>query len=454
MKPTLSLTVNSESMNSDPAKIAKLEMDLNDFAPDVRANALRVLRAHAACGTVTARASVAAANLHCHTFFSFNAHGHSPSSVAWQGWRRGYLMMGIVDFDTLDGVDEFLAACEAVGLRGSAGIETRVFVPELASCEINSPGEPGVAYHLGIGFASGKIPEENRHLLLDMRQRAHQRNRALIDRVNAHLDPVKLDYEADVLPLTPGGNATERHIVLAYIQVAERIVPSTTAFWADRLGVARGEMAVLMENTSAFRGRIRDKLMKRGGIGYVQPGYETFPSVAEFHRLIVACGALPCAAWLDGASEAERAPDELLALHIGKGVVALNIIPDYARRRPQDLRRVVQLAEELDLPVHVGTEMNNPNQAMIDDFSAPEFAAVRDAFLAGAHFVYGHIVMQRALGSGYQSEWARAHLESRRERKEFFTAVGRRAIPGKQYLSALPRRLDQTMSPDDILARL
>jgi hypothetical protein len=52
--------------------------------------------------------------------------------------------MGIVDFDVLDGVDEFLDACELVGVRGSAGIETRVFLPEFATREINSPGEPGV----------------------------------------------------------------------------------------------------------------------------------------------------------------------------------------------------------------------------------------------------------------------------------------------------------------------
>jgi len=40
-------------------------------------------------------------------------------------------------------VDEFLSACEIAGVRGSAGMETRVFIPEFADREINSPGEPG-----------------------------------------------------------------------------------------------------------------------------------------------------------------------------------------------------------------------------------------------------------------------------------------------------------------------
>ncbi len=50
-------------------------------------------------------------------------------------------------------------------------------------------------------------------ILADMRERARLRNLDIIQRVNAYLAPVILDYEADVLPLTPAGTATERHIV-------------------------------------------------------------------------------------------------------------------------------------------------------------------------------------------------------------------------------------------------
>ena len=103
--------------------------------------------------------------------------------------------MGIVDFDVLDAVDEFLDACDLVGVRGSAGIETRVFVPEFATREINSPGEPGIDYHMGIGFTSSTVPPEAAGILADMRERARQRNLDIIQRVNAYLDPVTIDYE-------------------------------------------------------------------------------------------------------------------------------------------------------------------------------------------------------------------------------------------------------------------
>ncbi|MDH4138648.1 MAG: hypothetical protein OEW09_18310, partial [Anaerolineae bacterium] len=442
--------------------IANLETSLNDFAPAVRAQALAELVALAQQGTMPLEPEADVANMHCHTFFSFNAYGHSPTSLAWLAKRRGFRLMGIVDFDVLDGVDEFLDACEVVGVRGSAGMETRVFLPEFATREINSPGEPGVYYHMGIGFTSSQVPETAASILDDLRQRAARRNRGVADRVNAYLTPVTIDYERDVLPLTPGGTATERHMVVAYVQAAERIVPNLIEFWADKLNVEPGRVATLMGDTPKFQNLIRAKLMKRGGVGYVQPDSGMFPSVEEFHRLIVACGALPCATWLDGTSAGEQAIEELLDLLIGRGVVALNIIPDRNWNiadpetrclKVQNLYDVARLAQELALPLNVGTEMNSFGQKLVDDFDAPELAPVRQVFLDGAYFIYGHIVLQRALGLGYQSEWAQTHMPSRRERNDFYTRVGYWVSPGKAGMARL-KQLDSSMSPADILSKL
>jgi hypothetical protein len=199
--------------------------------------------------------------------------------------------------------------------------------------------------------------------------------------------------------------------------------------------------------------------MKRGGVGYVQPSHDAFPRVDEFHRLITACGALPCAAWLDGTTSGEQAIEELLGLLIDQGVVALNIIPDRnwnladpdeQRRKVQHLYDVVRLAGELDLPLNVGTEMNSPGNKLVDDFNALELAPVRQAFLDGAHFIYGHTAMQRALGLGYQSPWAQTHLPTRRQRNEFYTQIGYATPPGIAGLAML-RKLDSNAYPDEIL---
>ncbi|OUC05239.1 hypothetical protein RY27_28465, partial [Litorilinea aerophila] len=182
-----------------------LQEQLNDFDPAVRRQALERLLA---LQPQPPRPPAEVANMHCHTFFSFNAYGHSPTSLAWLGRQQGFKLMGIVDFDVLDGVDEFLDACALTGVRGSAGIETRVYLPEFAQHEMNSPGEPGVLYHMGIGFTTTDVSPEAAAILDELRTQSAQRNQGLIQRGNAYLDPVQVDYERDVLPLTPKGNAT------------------------------------------------------------------------------------------------------------------------------------------------------------------------------------------------------------------------------------------------------
>jgi hypothetical protein len=179
-------------------------------------------------------------NLHCHTFFSYNSYGYSPSKFAWLARRAGLAVAGIVDFDVLDGLQEFLEASKSLNLKACAGIETRAFVPELADKEINSLGEPGIAYHTGVGFPTANLKGWLKDFLDKLKDTAQQRNRELMQRVNKYLSPVELDYQRDVLVLTPSGNPTERHLCLAYARKAQDFFPDRrqlAQFWADKLGV-------------------------------------------------------------------------------------------------------------------------------------------------------------------------------------------------------------------------
>ncbi len=433
----------------------ELEEALNSFDAATRGAALSALVEEQAIAPPVQPV----ANLHCHTFFSFNAYGYSPAGLAWLARQQGIGLMGIVDFDVLDAVDEFLDACELVGVRGSAGIETRTFVPEFAAREINSPGEPGIYYHMGIGFTTSVVPPAAQAVLAELRAQSAQRNRELVARVNSYLAPVTVDYDADVLPLTPAGNATERHIVVAYIGAAQRETDNPAAFWAQKLNMERAAVEKQLQDSPGFQNLLRSKLMKRGGPGYVQPGHETFPPVEKLHTLVLACGALPCVTWLDGTSVGEQAMDELLALLMAKGAVALNIVPDrnwniadpqQAALKQQKLYEVVALAKELDLPLNIGTEMNSWGQKLVDDFAAPALAPVREAFLDGAYFIYGHTVLQRACGLGYQSAWAAAFLPGRRERNTFYTAAGKAIAPGAKGRQLL-QRVRQEMAPQELL---
>jgi hypothetical protein len=276
--------------------------------------------------------------------------------------------------------------------------------------------------------------------------------------VNAYLDPVKLDYDQDVMPLAPAGNPTERHIVLAYAEAVEREVQNPVEFWSRKLDLSADEVAKVIHDAAKFQNLVRQKLMKRGGVGYVQPDSGSFPSVDAVNDLTLACGALPCAAWLDGTSTGEQAMGELLHLLISKGAAALNIVPDRnwniadvetKKLKLGKLYEIVQLAQELDLPLNIGTEMNSFGQKLVDDFDAPELEPVRQAFMDGAMFIYGHTVLQRECGMGYQSEWAQTQLPTRREQNAFYTRVGY-LVPGGKIRVAL----EPTMSASEVLGKL
>lgn len=435
------------------------EDNLNDFAATVRQMALDELlaaRPAAPSGSV---------NMHCHSFFSFNGYGCSPTALAWEGKQRNLKAMGLVDMDVLDGVDEFLSACDQVGLRGSTGIETRIYLPAFADVVINSPGEPGVCYHMGIGFTTGQVTAQAQKTIDDLRERATRRNQAMVARLNNHLQLVAIDFEADVLRLTPNGNATERHLLDAYVTTADRMYPDEREkkmFWAEKLSLPGDQVGAALTDPPAFKNLVRARLMKRGGPGYYQPTPESFPSLEDFHDLILACGAIPCLAWLDGTSAGEADIDTLLAFMVERGVAAVNIIPDrnwnikdpnVKAQKVDNLYRFVEAATEWDLPINAGTELNKYGQCWFDDLSVPELQPIRKSILDGAHFIYGHTVLERHLGLGYQSDWASAQLPTRKERSVFYTRVGYLVPPGEQGQRLL-EGMSSAETPDTITAKL
>ena len=410
----------------------ELERKLDSFNAAERAQALSALIKKVEAGEMTLPEAGTAVNLHCHTFCSYNSYGYSPSKFAWLARKGGLAVAGVVDFDVLDALEEFLAAGRRLNLKACAGLETRVFVPEFSTRVINSPGEPGISYQMGVGFPKAQPEGEPGQFLLNLRKTAQERNRELMGRVNEYLRPVELDYKRDVLVLTPSGNATERHVCLAYARKAKEVFKDDLAlskFWVEKLG-PEAESVELPEGVDLLN-MIRAKTMKRGGAGYVVPDKGSFPLMADFNRFVLAAGGIPTMTWLDGLSEGEQALEELVEVAMSAGAAAINFIPhrNYTPgvkdQKLENLYRVVGLAEQLGLPVVVGTEMNSPGQKFVDDFDSEELSPVSGVFLKGAYIVYAHSVLQQRAGLGYTTEWAENNFGSVAERNEFFERLGR-----------------------------
>lgn len=420
--------------------IEQLERQLDSFDAAQRKDALAQLWDFAVAGKVELAKPGTDVNLHSHTFFSYNAYGYSPSKFAWLARKRGLAVAGIVDFDVLDALEEFWAAGKLIGLKRCASLESRTFVPEFSTRVINSSGEPGIAYNMGVGF-----PREIQHpLLAQMRRTAGERNRELVRRVNNFLKPVGLDYDKEVLPLTPNGNATERHICEAYSKKGD------AAFWKQKLGDCPADGGKL-------QALIRAKTMKRGGAGYMQPDKGSFPLLAEMNKFVLDSGAIPTITWLDGTSEGEKAIEELFQTETVCGAAALAIIPDrnytpgVKDEKVKNLYDVIALAEKNHFPIIVGTEMNAPGNKFVDSFETAELKPLVPIFLKGAHIVYAHSVLQRESGLGYLSGWAKKTFPTVAAKNDFFEKFGRALQPVNEDKL---RGLSSGVTPETIFARI
>lgn len=415
--------------------IQALLSSLSDFDSSVRKDALSRLAS-------TARFPEYGRlfNMHCHSFFSYNADGWSPSRVAYECRARGLCASALCDFDVLDGLTEFLEAGRQLGLRSAVHLETRAYVRELSTVDISSPGEAGVTYIMGCGFTD--IPadgtQQARTLAL-LRQGAQDRNLALIARVNATLPSIAVDYARDVQPLTPKGVATERHIMRAYRLQAEKAYPDSAAratFWAPLLKCTPAEYPAIESNVPKMEDLVRNALAKRGGIGYIQPDEKTFPLADDFTRWVKSCGAIPTVAWLDGTSGGEAKCDDLLDLMTDKGCAALNIIPDrnWNLKKPEEaalkqakLDDVVKACVKRDLPINIGTEMNKGGLPFVDDITGPVLKHYAAEFTQGMQIMVGQTLLGVYAHAPYLGERAGAEFKDIKKRNAFFASVG--ALP-------------------------
>lgn len=444
--------------------MAKLERDLDSFDAKRRGAAVESFAKSAGEGAISCKAESADHNMHCHTFFSYNGYGFSPSRIACWAKKEGLFAAGLVDFDVLDGVDEFLAASNRLDLRSVAGMETRAFVEEFSSRVINSPGEPGVAYHMGVGFGASKVPDEAKAFLERLRKGASDRTRGIVEKVNPFLSPVELDYEKDVLPLTPSGNATERHVCAAYVEKAEKVFKDKgelLKFWASKLGLSEEDAKKNLADSVKLQGTLRGKAMKSGGPGYVKPDPKSFPPLREMNAFILKCGAIPCVAWLNGESEGEKALDELLDLHEACGAAMMNIVPDrnwnfsdpeVKRKKVAELDRIMAKCKERKIPVIVGTEMNAAGLKLVDTFSSDALSPHLEDFVKGATLAFAHTLLAPH-GMGYLSEWAEESFGGDKGAKNrFFSEFGAKAHPSSAH--RLAKLLEEKAKPSQLLAAL
>jgi len=339
-------------------------------------------------------------NLHIHSFHSFNYKNWSPSRIVFEGWRYNLQYTGVVDFDTLVAIEETLLAGEILNMNVVCGFESRVFLPELKDKVINSPKEPGIYYLCGKGFKK-KVEENSKEgkFFLKLKEIAQNRNKKVIKKLNEFLKDVKIEFEKDLLPLTPSNNPTERHIVVAYQRKSEEILgEKVDDFWAEILKMEKQQIEKLRkEKVEDFQETLRKKLIKYGGPAYIPPEIENFPVFDEVVEMTEKAGGIPIGTWLDGTNQGEENPEYLIELLKSKKIKGITIIPERnwnikdQKEREIKIKKLEEFMEtciKMNMPVICGTEMNKFGQPFIDDFSQPVLSKYLPYFMESASTLF------------------------------------------------------------------
>ncbi len=320
-------------------------------------------------------------NNHIHTTYSFSP--YSPTAAVYAARMEGLCTAGIIDHDSISGAREFLRAAELVNMPVTIGMECRASMEgtALAGRRTNNPDQVGVSYMTLQSVPHDKIEEVNA-FFEPYRQARHRRNRAMVEKINALLDGLQLDYDRDVLPLSEageGGGVTERHLMYALAKAMVQKVgkgESMVAYLASiGLNLSEKQKTQMLDTAYAFYEYDLLGILKSAFVPKIYiDATDECPNVRDVAELCKRVDALLCYAYLGdvtasvtGDKKAQKFEDDYLDDVIACikecGIRAVTYMP--TRNTPEQLARIRALCDENGLIQVSGEDINSPRQSFV-----------------------------------------------------------------------------------------
>lgn len=353
------------------------------------------------------------ANNHIHTIYSFSP--YSPTKAAYMAYKSGLTSAGIMDHDSLSGVEEFKTACEMLGLGSTCGVEVRAKF-DRGFGKINHPDQANCIYMAAHGIPMQNVKAFNEYLD-QYRQKRYERDANMCELITKKFSKfgITLDFEKDVKPLSQaseGGSVTERHLLYALAVKLDKIFGRTQKLidflTCDlQLGVSDKVKGFLLdEQNEHFLYDLLGVLKADTAFFYIDAD-EEMPSAEEFVAKAISFGAIPAYAYLGdvgdsvtGDKKAQKFEDDFLEdliVEIKKiGIQAVAYMP--TRNTPAQLQRLAKLCKENGLFEISGEDINSSRQQFAcKALALPEYAHLIDATWA----LIGHEATSTSNGTDY-----------------------------------------------------
>ena len=335
-------------------------------------------------------------NNHIHTTYSFSP--YSPTAAVYAARMEGLCTAGIIDHDSISGAREFLEAAKIVDMPVTIGMECRVSMEgtRLEGRRTNNPDQVGVSYMTIQGVPHDKI-DTLTQFFRPYQAARHARNRKMLERINALLPGISLDYDRDVLPLSMAhedGGVTERHLMYALAQKLVAQVGKGAAMvekLADMgLSLSAKQEAQMLDTEYPFYEYDLLGLLKGAFVPqiFIDATGEC-PKLKDMVKLCHDVDAYLCYAYLGdvgdsvtGDKKAQKFEDDYLddvfECLKEEGVKAVTYMP--TRNTPTQLERLRGLCEQYGMFQISGEDINTPRQSfVIKAMENPMFQNLIDA---------------------------------------------------------------------------
>ena len=353
------------------------------------------------------------ANNHIHTIYSFSP--YSPTKAAYMAYMAGLTSAGIMDHDSLSGVEEFKKACAILGLGSTCGVEVRCKYNK-GFGKMNHPDQAECIYMAAHGIPAQNVKAFNEYLA-PYRKKRNERDAEMCKLITGKFGKfgVELDFDKDVYPLSEakdGGSVTERHLLYALaVKLDKKFgrTPELIAFLENDLGLKVSEKIkgfLLDENNEHFLYDLLGVLKADTAFFYIDAD-EEMPDAEEFVKKAKEFGAIPAYAYLGdvgdsvtGDKKAQKFEDDFLPELITEikksGFLACAYMP--TRNTPAQLQRLGKMLKENDLFEISGEDVNSPRQKFAcAALALPEYSHLIDSTWA----LIGHEAISTEKGVEY-----------------------------------------------------
>jgi len=320
-------------------------------------------------------------NNHIHTTYSFSP--YSPTAAVYAARMEGLCTAGIIDHDSISGAREFLQAAQMVNMPVTIGMECRVSMAgtRLEDRWTNNPDQVGVSYMTIQGVPHDQI-DTLTEFFKPYQAARHARNRKMIDRINALLPNVDLDYNRDVLPLSQAaenGGVTERHLMYALaIKLTHQVgkgAPMVKKLTDMGLNLSSKQKTQMLDTEYSFYEYDLLGILKSAFVPQIFiDATDECPKLADMVGLCEKVNAYLCYAYLGdvgdsvtGDKKAQKFEDDYLEDVFQclkeEGVTAVTYMP--TRNTMPQLERLRSLCDEYGMFQISGEDINSPRQSFV-----------------------------------------------------------------------------------------